>query len=101
MKFETFNQKESAFKRTIELVEWAGIVKAEEKVKSLQVTNVLKGEAEDAKYVICTLDNGKSCTFPVSKKAKVGAPVTDYKMAENNDGEWVVVTGSGAEATTL
>ena len=96
--FTNYEKKESSFKRTISVRDWANEVKTAQNVASLNITNILSGK-EDAKYVIATLANGKSATLPVSKKATIGAPITDYKMAENNDGQWVVVTGSGAEST--
>lgn len=101
MKFETFEGTSSVFNRVIDVRTWAKEIKAAQSVPSLKVSNILQGADDDAKYCIVTLSNGKSATLPVSKKATVGTPITDYHMAENADGEWVVVTSSGASATEL
>ncbi len=95
LNFQQFTGSASAFKRTISPKDWANEIKATNKVSSLSVSNILKGKVDDARYAIVTLGNGQSATLPVSKKAVVGSPITDYMFGENDKGEWVVVTGSG------
>lgn len=99
MNFQTFQATDSVFSRVINPLAWAAEIKAAEKVPSLKVTNILQGK-DDAKYCIVTLSDGRSDTLPVSKKAVVGSPITDYFMAESETG-WVVVTGQGSHSTQL
>jgi len=101
MNFVSYQNSSPSFKRVISIQNWANEVKAAEKVESLKVTNILQGESEDARYVIVTLADGRSTTFPASKKAAVGEPVTSYYFGENEKGEWIVVTGATAPVTTL
>ena len=101
MNFQKFESNSTAFNRVITPQAWAGEIKAAHSVPSLKVSNILQGKVADAKYCIVTLSNGNSATLPVSKKATIGTPITQYFMGENEKGEWVVVTSASNEGTAL
>lgn len=98
MNFVKFESKKSAFAQVITMSAFAAAIKLAESVATVHFSNVLG--TDEAKYVICTLPNGTSCTFPVSKKATIGSTVASMYAAESHDGTWVICTTAN-EGTTF
>lgn len=90
-----FKQVESSnenFKDIIPFRAFATALKQVYDSTSLDVSTVLQGDADDARFIIMRLDNGSSATLPVSKKATVGSKVDDMYVAQTYDDAYIVCT---------